>query len=159
MNFNIICVGKIKESALTELILEYQKRISKYAHLEILELSDEPIPEHFSEKEALGVQKIEGEKMLKLIKPSDFVIALDPKGKELSSEEFAETLDKIPVQGFSTIDFVIGGSLGISKEVLANSNLRLSFSKLTFPHQLFRLVLLEQIFRAQKINHHERYHL
>ncbi len=152
-------MGKIKEQALTELIAEYQKRIAKYASLEMIELSDEPIPENFSAKEAELIKKKEGEKMAKVIKPSDYVICLDLKGKELTSIEFAQTLEQIPVQGFSTIDFVIGGSLGIDSKIVASSNLVLSFSKLTFPHQLFRVFLLEQIFRGFKINHHEKYHL
>ena len=159
MNIKIICVGKIKEKALTELIDEYKKRISKYATLDILELADEPIPDNVSDKDAEHIKDMEGEKMLKQIKPSDYVICLDLSGKELTSPEFADTLEKIPVQGFSTIDFIIGGSLGISQNVLQNCNLKLSFSKLTFPHQLFRVFLLEQIFRAFKINHHEKYHL
>ncbi len=159
MNMKIICIGKIKEPSLLSLVEEYQKRISKYADINIIELPDESIPDNFSDKEADKIKQMEGEKMLKHIKPSDYVIALDLKGKELTSVEFADTLEKIPVQGFSTIDFVIGGSLGISKEVLESANLKISFSKLTFPHQLFRVFLLEQIFRAFKINHHEKYHL
>ena len=151
--------GKIKETAITALLQEYQKRILKYATLQIIELADEAIPENCSLKDAERIKDIEGEKMMNAIKPSDYVIALDLKGKELTSEEFAETMEKIPVQGFSTIDFIIGGSLGISQKVLSECNLKLSFSKLTFPHQLFRVFLLEQIFRAFKINHHEKYHL
>ena len=159
MNIRIICLGKIKEDSLKNLIDEYKKRISKYANIEIIELADESIPENCSSKEMEHIKELEGQKILKQIKPSDYVISLDLKGKELTSEEFSDTLFQIPVKGFSTIDFVIGGSLGIDAQIVANSNLVLSFSKLTFPHQLFRVFLLEQIFRAYKIMNHEKYHL
>ena len=159
MNIRIICLGKVKEDSLKALIDEYKKRISKYANIEIIELADESIPENCSNKEMEHIKELEGQKIMKQMKPSDFVISLDLKGKELSSEEFSDTLCQIPVKGFSTIDFVIGGSLGIDSQIVTNSNLVLSFSKLTFPHQLFRVFLLEQIFRAFKIMNHEKYHL
>jgi 23S rRNA (pseudouridine1915-N3)-methyltransferase len=150
MNIRIICLGKIKEDSLKSLIEEYKKRISKYANIEIIELADESIPDNCSLKEAERIKELEGQKILKQVKSSDFVISLDLKGKELSSEEFSDTLFQIPVKGFSTIDFIIGGSLGIDSNIVTNSNLVLSFSKLTFPHQLFRVFLLEQIFRGFK---------
>ena len=158
MNIKIICLGKIKEKYLQDGIEEYKKRISKYAHVEIIELSDEAIPENASQKEINNVKKKEAEKIKSQIDSHDFVCALDLSGKQLSSEEFANKIGDITVQGFSTIDFIIGGSLGIEKELVANSNMVLSFSKLTFPHQLFRIILLEQIYRCFKINNNETYH-
>ena len=158
MNIKIICLGKIKEKSLVSLIDEYKKRISKYASLEIIELADESIPDSCSLKEAENIKTIECEKISKHIKPSDYVISLDLTGKQLSSEELAEKFQNITLNGSSTIDFIIGGSLGLTRELVANSNYVLSFSKLTFPHQLIRLFLLEQIFRSFKINNNEKYH-
>ena len=158
MNIRIICLGKIKESSLTSLINEYKKRIGKYANLEIIELSDEPIPEKASEKEILAIKKSEAEKLKSKIQASDFVISLDQTGKEFSSEEFSDKLQEITLKGFSTIDFLIGGTTGLDKELVTNSHFVLSFSKLTFPHQLIRLFLTEQLFRSFKIQNHERYH-
>lgn len=158
MNIKIICLGKIKETSLANLIDEYKKRISKYAHLEIIELQDEAIPDSFSYKEAENIKKIECEKITKHIKSNDYVIALDLTGKQLSSPELSEKIQDITLNGFSTIDFVIGGSLGLTHDLVTNSNLVLSFSKLTFPHQLIRLFLMEQIFRSFKIINNEKYH-
>ena len=158
MNIKIICLGKIKEKSLATLIDEYKKRISKYSNIEIIELSDEPIPDSCSEKEAQYIKKTECDKISKYIKPNDYVISLDLKGTELTSEEFSSKIQDITLNGYSTIDFVIGGSLGLTREFVTNSNLVLSFSKLTFPHQLFRVFLLEQIFRSFKIANNERYH-
>lgn len=158
MNIRIICLGKIKEKSLSSLIDEYKKRISKYAKFEIIELQDEPIPDSCSDKEAENIKKIECEKILKYIKPSDFVISLDLTGKQLTSEELSEKIQDIALKGSSTIDFIIGGSLGLSRDFVTNSNLVLSFSKLTFPHQLIRLFLTEQIFRSFKIANNEKYH-
>ena len=158
MNIKVICLGKIKEKSLVNLIDEYKKRISKYANLEIIELADESIPDSCSLKEAENIKIIECEKISKYIKPNDYVIALDLEGKQLSSEELAEKFQNITLNGSSTIDFIIGGSLGLTREFVANSNYVLSFSKLTFPHQLIRLFLLEQIFRSFKINNNEKYH-
>ncbi len=158
MNINIICIGKIKEKYLQDGIDEYLKRLSKYANTQIVELPDEPIPDNPSEKEAKQVKKKEAEKISKCINPRDFVIALDLAGKELTSEEFAQEISAITVSGYSTIDFIIGGSLGIDKELLNTVKVKISFSKLTFPHQLFRLILCEQIYRAYKILNNETYH-
>lgn len=158
MNIKIICLGKIKEASMTNLINEYKKRISKYANIDIIELPDEPLPSNPSEKEVLNIKHIEAEKIKNKLGSSDYVICLDQYGKSLSSEEFADKLQNITVQGFSTIAFIIGGTTGLDKELVANSNLSLSFSKLTFPHQLIRLFLTEQIFRAFKIQNNERYH-
>ena len=158
MNIKIICLGKIKEQSLKSLIDEYKKRISKYSNIEIVELSDESIPDSCSLKEAHNIKMIECEKISKYIKPSDYVISLDLEGKELSSEALSEKIQNITLNGSSTIVFVIGGSLGLTREFVANSNFVLSFSKLTFPHQLFRVNLLEQIYRSFKILNNESYH-
>ena len=158
MNIKIICLGKLKEKYLLDGVNEYLKRISKYSSINIIELQDEAIPENPSQKEILHIQSVEAEKIKKQIKPQDFVISLDLTGKELSSEEFANKLQDISLKGFGTIDFIIGGTTGISRELVANSNFVLSFSKLTFPHQLIRLFLTEQIFRAFKILNNEKYH-
>lgn len=159
MNIKIICIGKIKEKYLSDAISEYSKRISKYANLEIIELPDEPIPDFPFTKEIDSIKKKEENKMLKYIKPNDFICSLDLTGTQISSEQFADKIKNITLNGFSTIDFIIGGSLGLDKEFVKNSNYILSFSKLTFPHQLIRLFLLEQIFRCFKIINNERYHL
>lgn len=158
MNIKIICLGKIKEQSLSSLIDEYKKRISKYANLEIIELADEAIPNNPSEKEILNIKKLEANKIKSKLNSSDFVICLDQYGKTLTSEEFSEKIQDITLKGFSTIAFIIGGTTGLDRELVSNSNLTLSFSKLTFPHQLIRLFLTEQIFRAFKIQNNERYH-
>lgn len=158
MNINIICLGKLKEKYLLDGVNEYLKRISKYSNIKIIELSDEAIPENASSKEIENIQKVEAEKIRKNIKPQDYNIALDLTGKELSSEEFADKIEDITIKGFSTINFIIGGTTGLSRELVTNSNFVFSFSKLTFPHQLIRLFLTEQIFRAFKILNNEKYH-
>ncbi len=151
-------MGKIKEPYLIDGIQEYAKRISKYANLEIIELADESIPASPSEKEIEAIKQKEAEKISKQIKPSDFVCCLDLTGKQLSSEEFANKIQNITLSGFSTIDFIIGGTLGLDKNFISHSHFILSFSKLTFPHQLIRFFLTEQIFRCFKILNHEKYH-
>lgn len=146
----IICVGKIKEKFFKEAISEYQKRLQKYSKIEIIELPDFSLtPEQNKEKE--------GELILKQIKEKDFVVTLEIEGKELSSLEFSENLEKIQMTN-PNILFIIGGSNGLADIVKKRSNYALSFSKFTFPHQLFRIILLEQIYRAFKIQHHESYH-
>lgn len=158
MNIKIICLGKLKEKYLIDGVNEYAKRIKKFANIDILELQDEIIPENPSIKEIERIQKLEADKIKKNIKPQDYIISLDLTGKQLTSEEFSEKIKDITIKGFSTIDFIIGGTTGISRELVTNSNFVLSFSKLTFPHQLIRLFLTEQIFRAFKILNNERYH-
>lgn len=158
MNINIICLGKLKEKYLLDGVNEYLKRIGKYATIKIIELPDEVIPENASQKEIENIQKIEAEKIQKQIKNQDYCIALDLTGKEFTSEEFAGKIQEITLKGFSTINFIIGGTTGLSRELVTNCHLVFSFSKLTFPHQLIRLFLTEQIFRAFKIIHHEKYH-
>ena len=147
----IICVGKIKESYLKDAIDEYKKRLSKYTKLEIVELEDEGL------KDPKTAIKLEGEKILKNINQRDYVITLEIEGKELSSPALATLIDETLIT-YSTLTFIIGGSYGLSSEVIEKSNYHLSFSKMTFPHQLFRVFLLEQIYRAFKINNNESYH-
>ena len=158
MRINIVCVGKIKEKYLKLGIDEFKKRLSKYCKLEIIELEDEKAPENLSDKEMLMIKEKEGKKLLSKIKDNSYVIALAIDGKNLSSEELAETINKLGVRGISNITFVIGGSLGLSDEVLSRADYKLSFSKMTFPHQLMRLILLEQVYRAYRINNGEPYH-
>ena len=147
----IICVGKIKEQYYVDAILEYKKRLSKYTNIEIIELEDEKT----TDKE-VAIRK-EKDRIEKYINPKDYIISLAIEGKEISSEELASKIDNIFIS-YSNITFIIGGSLGLSKEIKDKSNMLLSFSKMTFPHQLFRVILLEQIYRAYKINNNEEYH-
>ncbi|MDF1510634.1 23S rRNA (pseudouridine(1915)-N(3))-methyltransferase RlmH [Robertmurraya sp. DFI.2.37] len=158
MNISIITVGKLKEKYLKQGIDEYLKRMSAYAKVEIIEVADEKAPEILSESEMLQVKEKEGERILAKLHPDTYIIALAIEGKQKSSEELADTLDKLATYGKSKIAFVIGGSLGLSQQVLQRSDEKLSFSKMTFPHQLMRLVLVEQIYRAFRINRGEPYH-
>lgn len=158
MNITLITVGKVKEKYLRDAIDEYAKRLQRYCKLDIIELQDEKTPDNASEKEELQIKQKEGEAILKHIKDNTFVIALDLKGKLLSSEEFAEHIKDLGVSGNSNIAFIIGGSLGISEEVLKRADYKLCFSKMTFPHQLFRVMLLEQIYRGFRIIRGEPYH-
>lgn len=157
MRISIICVGKIKEKYLKLGIDEFKKRLSKYCKLEIIELDDEKAPENLSDKEMLMIKEKEGKKILSKIKDNSYVIALAIDGKNLSSEELADTINNLGVRGNSHIVFIIGGSLGLSDEILSRANYKLSFSKMTFPHQLMRLILLEQVYRAYRINSGEPY--
>ena len=158
MRISIICVGKIKEKYLKLGIDEFKKRLSKYCKREIIELDDEKAPENLSDKEMLMIKEKEGKKILSKIKDNSYVIALAIDGKNLSSEELADTINNLGVRGNSHIVFIIGGSLGLSDEILSRANYKLSFSKMTFPHQLMRLILLEQVYRAYRINSGEPYH-
>lgn len=158
MNITIISVGKLKEKYLRLGIEEYRKRLSKYCKINIIEVPDEKAPENLSKAEVEAVKNKEGEGILKHIKEDTYVIALDIKGKMLSSEELSSHLESLGVTGSSNIALIIGGSLGLSKEVLNRSHYRLSFSPMTFPHQLMKLILLEQIYRAFRIIRNEPYH-
>ena len=160
LNIKIICVGKIKEISLRELINEYVKRLSKYTKLEIIELDDEKIPQHASSTIEEQIINVESNKIIeKLSKyPNSKIFILDLKGKEYSSEQFAQKINQTQTYGNSTIIFIIGGSLGISQELLNISKDKICFSKMTFPHQLIRLFLIEQIYRAFKILNNETYH-
>lgn len=158
MNISIISVGKIKEKFLRSAIDEYSKRLSKYCKLNIIEVTDEKTPDNASLKEENIIKEKEGNLILKHIKDTSFVIALDLKGKSITSEEFSNLIENCRLTGNSTITFVIGGSLGLSEQVLSRANYKLSFSKMTFPHQLFRVMLLEQVYRAFRILCKEPYH-
>lgn len=158
MKITLITVGKIKEKYLKMAIDEYNKRLSAYCKLKIIELSDEKAPENMSEKEENLILKKEGERILKNIKVDSFVIALDIQGKGLSSEELAKKINDLGVQGKGDITFIIGGSLGLWEDILKRANYKLSFSKMTFPHQLMRVNLLEQIYRSFRINSNHPYH-
>lgn len=158
MKITVISVGKLKEKYLKDGIAEYCKRLSRFCDIEMIEVSDEQAPENLSELEEKQIKKREGDRIRKKIKDGSVVIALDVEGKELSSEELAAKLNSFFISGKSAITFVIGGSLGLDEEILRKSDFRLSFSKMTFPHQLARLMLVEQIYRAFKINHGEPYH-
>ncbi|KMT21890.1 23S rRNA (pseudouridine(1915)-N(3))-methyltransferase RlmH [Clostridium cylindrosporum] len=158
MNIKIITVGKIKEKFMRDAIDEYAKRLSRYCKLDIVELQDEKTPDNASEKEEDAIKEKEGVKIRGHIKDSDYVIALDLKGKHLTSEEFSEKIETLGIEGKSSIVFIIGGSLGISAETLKRADYKMAFSKMTFPHQLFRIMLLEQIYRAFRIMKGEPYH-
>lgn len=158
MNITVISVGKLKEKYLKEAIDEYAKRLQRYCKISIIELQDEKTPDNASEKEELQIKNKEGEAILKSIKDNSFVIALDLKGKMLTSEEFSTYIQELGVSGKSDLVFVIGGSLGLSQDVLNRANYKLCFSKMTFPHQLFRVMLLEQIYRGFRIMKGEPYH-
>ena len=158
MKITVITVGKIKEKYLKDAIAEYSKRLSKYCKLEIIEVADEKTPDNVSEVVEDAIRSKEAERILKYVKDDAFVFTLEINGKQLSSEELADKIDKLGVQGTSHIIFIIGGSIGLGQEVLQKSNFALSFSKMTFPHQLMRVILLEQIYRSYRIISNEPYH-
>lgn len=158
MKITVITVGKIKEKYLRDAISEYTKRLSKYCKLEIIEVADEKTPDQASEAVEDNIRAKEGERILKCVKDDAFVITLEIQGKLLTSEELAEKIEKLGVQGTSHITFIIGGSIGLGKEVLSRSDFALSFSKMTFPHQLMRVILLEQVYRSYRIIKQEPYH-
>ena len=158
MKITLITVGKIKEKYLKDAIAEYSKRLSRYCKLEIVEVADEKTPDNASDTVEDAIRDKEGERILKYIKEDAYVITLEIAGKMLTSEEMAEKIEKLGVQGTSHIIFIIGGSIGLGKEILKRSDYALSFSKMTFPHQLMRVILLEQIYRSYRIMNHEPYH-
>jgi len=158
MKITLITVGKIKEKYLKDAIAEYSKRLSKYCKLEIIEVTDEKTPDNASETVEEQIRSKEGERILKHIKDDAYVITLEIKGKQLTSEELADKIETLGIQGTSHIIFVIGGSIGLGQEVLKRSDYGLSFSKMTFPHQLMRVILLEQVYRSYRIISNEPYH-
>ena len=158
MKISILCVGKVKEKFYREAIDEFTKRLSRYCKLEIIEVSDEKTEEQSSETEIRLVKEKEGERLLKNLKEDAYVIALCIDGKQLDSEELSEKMEKLGIQGVSHIWFIIGGSHGLSDAVVKRADFKLSFSKMTFPHQLMRVILLEQIYRGYRIMNHEPYH-
>ena len=157
LTIQIICVGKLKETYLKEAILEYSKRLSKYIKLDILELAHEKLPDKINNNIMDLVKNKECNNILNHLKKDSYIIALDLKGKQFSSEEFSKNLEEISMEN-SHITFIIGGSLGLTDELLNKCNQKICFSKMTFPHQLIRVFLLEQIFRAFKISNGETYH-
>lgn len=158
MKITVITVGKIKEKYLKDAIAEYSKRLSKYCKMEIVEVADEKIPDNASETVETMIRAKEGERILKYVKDDAYVVTLEIKGRQVTSEELADKIDTLGIQGTSHITFIIGGSIGLGEEVLARSDYALSFSKMTFPHQLMRVILLEQIYRSYRIIHGEPYH-
>lgn len=158
MKISIVCVGKVKEKFYREAIDEFSKRLSRYCKLEIIEVADEKTPDTASDAEVRQIKEKEGERILKCIKDDAYVICLCIDGKQLDSEKLSEKIEQLGIQGNSHICFVIGGSLGLAEMVINRANYKLSFSKMTFPHQLMRVILLEQIYRAYRIMNKEPYH-
>lgn len=158
MKITLVTVGKIKEKFYTDAIEEYKKRLSRYCKLEILQVADEKTPDKASEAQERQIKEREGERILAQIRDGAYVIALAIEGQMLDSEQLAKKIDRLGVGGQSQLVFVIGGSLGLSEAVLRRADFALSFSKMTFPHQLMRVVLLEQIYRSYRIIHGEPYH-
>lgn len=154
----LIAVGKLKDKALKNLVAEYEKRLKPYTKLELIEVNDEPALDKYSDMENKKVMDIEGERVLKKIKDKEYVVLLDLHGKMFDSETFAAKMSEIQTYSSSDITFVIGGSLGLSEALIKRSNLRWKLSDLTFTHQMVRVLLLEQIYRAYKINNNETYH-
>lgn len=158
MKITILCVGKVKEKFYQEAIKEFQKRLSRYCKLNIVEVNDEKTAENASSVEIKMVKDKEGERLVKNIKDDAYVICLAIDGKQLDSVELSEKMNSLFVSGKSHIYFVIGGSLGLADDVLNRADFKLSFSKMTFPHQLMRVILMEQIYRAFRISNNEPYH-
>lgn len=158
MKISIITVGKIKEKYLKDAIAEYSKRLGKYCKLEIIEVADEKTPDAASAIVEDGIRTKEGERIMKYIRDDAYVITLEIAGKQLTSEQLADKVNQLGIQGKSHITFVIGGSIGLGSQVLSRSDYALSFSKMTFPHQLMRVILLEQIYRSYRIINGEPYH-
>lgn len=158
MKITILCVGKVKEKFYRDAIEEFSKRLSRYCKLEIIEVADEKTEEQASENEIRLIKTKEGERILKNIKDEAYVIALCIDGKQLDSEELSHKMETLGISGVSHICFVIGGSLGLADEVIKRADYKLSFSKMTFPHQLMRVILLEQVYRSYRIMNNEPYH-
>ena len=158
MNITILAVGKLKEKYWRDAIAEYSKRLKSYCNLQIIEIKESPLRANPSAADEEAVKIAEGGDILNKIKPSDYVVTLEIKGKGLSSEALAQKIEALAIDGKSSIVFVIGGSLGLSEEVSRRADFKLSFSAMTFPHQMMRVILLEQIYRSFKINRHEAYH-
>lgn len=158
MNIDIVCVGKVKERYLRDAIDEYRKRLSRFAKVGVIEVPDEKTPEHASDTLNAQIKAKEGERILRHLRDNAFVVALAIEGGQLTSEQLAARIAQWGLHGVSHLQFVIGGSLGLDPRVLGRADMLLSFSKMTFPHQLMRVILLEQVYRGFKINAHEPYH-
>jgi 23S rRNA (pseudouridine1915-N3)-methyltransferase len=158
LKISIIAVGKLKEVYWKEAVKEYSKRLSRYCQLTLDDVDEVKSSDNVNEAEKMSILKGEGENILRKIKKDSFLIVLDIKGLKLSSEQLSERINELGIMGKSNITFIIGGSLGLSSEILDMANLRLSFSDMTFPHQMMKVILLEQIYRSFKINSNEMYH-
>ncbi len=158
MKITVLCVGKIKEKYFESGIGEYAKRLSRYCKLEIIEVADEKTPDNASELVERQIKEKEGERLRKYIRDDDYVIALAIEGKQLDSVELSKKIEKLGVDGISHIVFIIGGSLGMEEDLLKRADFKLSFSKMTFPHQMMRMILLEQVYRSYRIMKGEPYH-
>lgn len=158
MDILILSVGKIKEKYLTDAISEYSKRLSRYCKLKFTQVADEKTPDKASDALNRQIREVEGERLLKQIRDQDYVIALAIEGKMPDSVELSVKLQRLGVEGKSSVIFVIGGSLGLSDAVLKRADEKISFSRMTFPHQLMQVILLEQIYRSYRIMNHEPYH-
>lgn len=158
MKIKIIAVGKLKEKYLKQGIDEYAKRLGKYCKFEIIEVPDEKAPETLSEAEMLGIKEKEGQRIISKIGDGDFVFALAINGNDYTSEQFSEVINQATISGKSTITFIIGGSLGLSETVMSRCNQTISFGRVTYPHQLMRLILTEQVYRCFRIINGHAYH-
>ncbi|GKX28676.1 ribosomal RNA large subunit methyltransferase H [Vallitalea longa] len=158
MKITIISVGKLKEKYLKMAVDEYSKRLGRYCKLDIIEVTDEKTPDKISITQEILIKKKEGQKILRYIKDNSYVIALEIKGETLTSENLAKKIHTLGLEGKSNVTFIIGGSIGLCENVLKRANYQLSFSSLTFPHQLMRVILLEQVYRSFRINAGEPYH-
>jgi len=158
MNITVICIGKLKEKYWTQAVTEYSKRLNSYCSLDIIELKEARLPDRSGPAEEQAVKDAEGQEILKKIKDNMYVITLEVKGKTLSSEKLADKIEKLGIEGHSSIAFIIGGSLGLSEAVSRRADFKLSFSEMTFPHQMMRVILLEQVYRSFKIIRGETYH-
>ena len=158
MKISILCVGKVKEKFYRDAIDEFAKRLSRYCKLEVIEVTDEKTPDQASDTEVRQIKEKEGQRLLKNIKEDAYVICLCIDGKQLDSEALSAKIEQLGIGGCSHICFVIGGSLGLSDEVIRRADYKLSFSPMTFPHQLMRVILMEQIYRSYRIMNHEPYH-
>lgn len=158
MKISILCVGKIKEKYFSDAIKEYTKRLSRYVKLDIIEVPDEKTPDNASEKDEIIIKDKEAERLLKHLSDDDYLVALAIDGKQMDSVAFSKKLDQFGLKGEKHVVFVIGGSLGLAQSILTRANEKISFSKMTFPHQLMRVILLEQIYRGYRIIRNEPYH-
>jgi 23S rRNA (pseudouridine1915-N3)-methyltransferase len=158
MKITVICVGKSNEKFYTDAVKEYAKRLSRYCKLDMIEVADEKTVENASENVDLMIKRKEGDRILKNVPDDSYVIAMAIEGKMMTSVELSEKINDLAISGRSSITFIIGGSLGLAPEVMARADYKLSFSKMTFPHMLFRVMLLEQIYRSFRIINHEPYH-
>lgn len=158
LSISIICVGKIKENYLKDAINEYSKRLNKFCNLKIIELQDEKLPTKINDSIINEIKNKESNKIIDAIKKDSYIMCLDLKGKEYSSENFSKKIEDVALNFNSSITFIIGGTLGLNEKILSLANEKICFSKMTFPHQLIRVFLLEQLFRAFKISNNETYH-